>query len=53
MVIHSFPYGRPALNLHAPCGAAGGAGLPIGMQLIGRAFGDRELLGLAAGFEAL
>lgn len=27
MVIHSFPYGWPALNFHAPCGAAGNAGL--------------------------
>ena len=29
------------------------AGLPIGLQLIGKAYDDRALLGLAAGFEAL
>lgn len=42
--------GLPGISIPA---GADAAGRPIGMQLIGRAFGDRELLGLAAGFEAL
>lgn len=42
--------GLPGISI--PVGSDG-AGMPIGMQLIGRAFGDRELLGLAAGMARL
>jgi amidase len=40
--------GLPAMSV--PCGFTD-AGLPIGMQLVGRARGERALLQLAAGFE--
>lgn len=40
--------GLPAISIR--CGQDGG-GLPIGMQLIGKAFNDRALLGLAAAME--
>ena len=40
--------GLPALSL--PCGRDA-AGLPIGMQLIGRAFGEAELYQAAYAFE--
>jgi aspartyl-tRNA(Asn)/glutamyl-tRNA(Gln) amidotransferase subunit A len=41
--------GLPALSI--PCGFTG-AGLPVGLQLTGRAFSDPELLALGAGVEA-
>lgn len=44
--------GLPAVCL--PCGfadAPGGGRLPVGMQLIGRAFGEAELLQLAHAYE--
>lgn len=41
--------GLPALSL--PCGSSA-AGLPIGVQLIGRAFEDGVLLGLASALES-
>ncbi|HEY7632682.1 MAG TPA: amidase [Thermoleophilaceae bacterium] len=41
--------GQPALSL--PCGA-GEAGLPVGLQLLGRAHREAELLALAADAEA-
>ena len=40
--------GLPALSV--PCGRDG-AGLPIGMQLIGRRFADAELLAAGYAFE--
>jgi amidase len=40
--------GLPAMSV--PCGFTE-AGLPIAMQLVGRACGERALLQLAAGFE--
>ncbi len=42
--------GLPGISL--PCGRAGN-GLPVGLQLIGRAFEDAALLRLAAGVERL
>ena len=39
---------HPAISL--PCGFTD-AGLPVGLQLVGRLGGERELLGLAAAFE--
>lgn len=47
--------GLPAVSIPAgmetPNGAAGCAGLPIGVQLVGAATGDGQLLGMAAGLE--
>lgn len=40
--------GLPAISI--PCGTDG-QGLPIGLQLIGRAFGERTLFGAAEAFE--
>jgi aspartyl-tRNA(Asn)/glutamyl-tRNA(Gln) amidotransferase subunit A len=40
--------GLPAISL--PCGSA--AGLPVGLQLIGRAFGEEALLRAAAAYQA-
>ena len=40
--------GLPAISV--PCGFASG-GLPLGLQIMGPRFGERELLGLAAAFE--
>lgn len=45
--------GLPAITV--PCGfagAEGGARLPVGLQIIGRAFGEGELLSLAHAYEA-
>jgi aspartyl-tRNA(Asn)/glutamyl-tRNA(Gln) amidotransferase subunit A len=41
--------GLPGLSL--PCGKVGH--LPVGMQLIGKPFAESQLLGIAAGYEAL
>ncbi len=41
--------GCPALSL--PCGFTK-SGLPVGLQMVGRPYGDGELLGFAAGLEA-
>jgi amidase len=41
--------GHPAMSL--PCGLAGG--LPIGLMLIGKHFGERAILRAASGFERL
>ncbi len=40
--------GHPALSL--PCGFTA-RGLPIGLQIVGRAFGEAELLAIAAAYE--
>ncbi len=42
--------GLPAISL--PCGWTTG-GLPVGLQMVGAAFEEAELIGLAAAFEAL
>ncbi len=43
--------GLPAVTL--PCGFAeeGGVRLPVGLQMVGRAFGEGELLRIAHAFE--
>jgi aspartyl-tRNA(Asn)/glutamyl-tRNA(Gln) amidotransferase subunit A len=43
--------GLPALSLPAGLGPA--SGLPVGLQLVGRPFGERDLLGAGLAFEEL